>query len=187
VISDSQPAISGLGQTTDLPARRLLHRRAALSLVEVLFSISILSILLTATGAAFVAATKAVQINDHIAVSMQSARVSLNQMLTQIRRCQALQVAPDHIDLITFDNHKYTYQFDAVGKQLLLVNNDTATPVTNVLSRNVVAATFAADMAPEPETQALVAVHVAINLTVGLKDTAITVNGSGAPRVNIHY
>ena len=174
-------------RTPKLIARVLRSSRShGLSLVEVLISTAILASLMVATGGAWVASTNAIEVNDAMSQASQSARIGLGQMLCEIRRCHSLQAFSDHIDLISFDNHQFTYQYSSTQQQLQMINNDSA-PVTHVLARNVTAASFAADMAPDPDTQALVAVHVSVNVTIRLKGNVVALSGSAAPRVNVHY
>src|SRR5947209_4849420 len=104
-----------------LTNRRL---RRGLSLIEVMISTAIAATLLVATGMAWVASTNAVEINDRTARGLQGGSTAVLQMTSAIRRCQAAQVYSDHVDLVTFDGHAYTYQYSAAAQQLQFVNND---------------------------------------------------------------
>jgi prepilin-type N-terminal cleavage/methylation domain-containing protein len=161
--------------------------RRGLSLVEVMITTAIAGTLLVATGMAWVASTNAVEINDRTARNLQAGSVSMLQMTNEIRRCQAVNVASDHVDLITFDAHQYTYQYVAAAKQLQFVNKDVTPNVTHVLAYNVTGCTFACDTAPNPLTQVTCVVHVSIQMTVNPGNAPFTLCGSAAPRVNINY
>ena len=173
-------------QTTFCSSRRRFCRRG-LSLVEVMISTSIAAVLLTAAGAAYSASTKAIEYNDQFFTAAQAARVSMGQMMSAFRRCQAVQIYSDHADVITFDGHNRTYKYDPTAKQLLLVNNDMPGTPPYVLARNVAAATFNSDMAPNPQTQILAVVRVAVSLTIMVNTNQILLNGAAAPRCNVTY
>ena len=165
-------------------SRRL---RRGLSLVEVMISTAIASTLLVATGMAWVASTNAVEINDRTARGLQSGSTAILQVTSAVRRCQAAQVYSDHVDLVTFDGHNYTYQYSASAQQLQFVNRDVTPNVMHPMASNVTACTFGCDTAPNPLTQVLCVVHVSINMTINIGNCPFTLCGSAAPRVNINY
>ena len=72
-------------------------RRRGLSLPEIMIGLAITVLLLTATAAAFNASAQAVSMNDKFFRASQSARVSLNQVLTEIRRCDAVSVTTSRV------------------------------------------------------------------------------------------
>lgn len=162
-------------------------RRWGLSLVEVMISTSIAAMLLTAAGAAYSASTKAIQYNDQFFTASQAARVSMTQMMSAFRRCQSIQIYSDHADVITFDGHSRTYSYDSAAKQLKLVANDVSGTPSFVLARNITAATFNADMAPNPQTQILSVAQVAISLTINVNNNQMLLCGAAAPRINVTY
>jgi prepilin-type N-terminal cleavage/methylation domain-containing protein len=161
--------------------------RRGLSLIEVMISTAIAATLLVATGMAWVASTNAVEINDRTARGLQSGSTAVLQMTSAIRRCQAAQVYSDHVDLVTFDGHKYTYQYSSAAQQLQFVNKDVTPNVMHPLASNVTACTFGCDTAPNPQTQVLCVVHVSVNITINIGSCPFTLCGSAAPRVNINY
>src|SRR5687768_67366 len=64
--------------------------RSGLSIVEVMISLTIAAMLLTAVAAAFTASSDVIDHNDQFFRACQAARVSMNQMLTQIRRADVV-------------------------------------------------------------------------------------------------
>src|SRR5215218_4356873 len=74
--------------------------RRGLSIVEVMISLTICSFLLVAVAAAYNASASAVEMNDRFFRATQAGRVTMNQLLTEIRRADAVQVFTDHIDVI---------------------------------------------------------------------------------------
>ena len=169
------------------PVRR---RRRGMSLVEVMISSSIAALLLTASSAAWRASANAVDQNDQVFRAVQAMRVSILQMTNEIRRCMAVQVYADHVDLIPAENptHIYTFEFSPATQQMLMIDNDGVnTPTQHVLANDVTAGAFAADTAPNPLTQILCVVRVTVKVTTQVGANAVTVSGAASPRVNINY
>src|SRR5438270_12686143 len=112
--------------------RRLHPRpRRGLSMVEAMISLAICSALLVAAGAAFTASASAVQNNTDFTKASQTARVTMNQMLVEIRRADSVQCpsstsASTYFDVIRPDqtigpNEVFRrYSYDATAKQLSL-------------------------------------------------------------------
>jgi hypothetical protein len=111
----------------------------------------------------------------------------MTQMMAAFRRCQALQVFGDHVDLITFDGHNRTYKYVSASQQLQLITNDIPANAPFVLANNVTAATFTADMTPNPQTQILDVGRVSLSLTVNVNNNVQLLTGSAAPRFNVTY
>ena len=65
-------------------------RRRGLSLAEVMISLAITSMLLTAIAAAFQSSSQVIENNDRFFRATQSARVAINQITTEVRRCDAI-------------------------------------------------------------------------------------------------
>lgn len=168
--------------------RRLRRtRRLGLSLVEVMISTAIAATLLLAAGGAFIASTSAIENNDRFFTAAQAARVSMTQMMSTFRRCQAVQVYSDHADVITFDGHNNTYKYVASLQQLQLITNDFPQNPPYVLARNISAATFTSDLAPNPQTQIMDVARVAVSLTVIVNNNQVLLSGAAAPRFNVTY
>jgi prepilin-type N-terminal cleavage/methylation domain-containing protein len=167
--------------------RAIKSTRRGLSLIEVMISTAISAILLTAAGAAYCASTKAIENNDRFFTASQGARVSMTQMMSTFRRCQAIQVYSDHVDVTTATGLHNTYKYVPASSQLQLVTNDTPANPPFVLARNITAASFNADMAPNPQTQILSVVRVAVGLTVNVNGNQMLLSGAAAPRCNVTY
>lgn len=165
-------------------------RRRGMSLVEVLISTAITSMLLTASGAAYKASTNAIEINDKMARSLQAGRIAILQMTNEFRRAQVIDSAHAtsfNVPVITFDNHTYTYNYDAHLKQLQLIDTGVSPNNVRVVANNVTSCQFGWDMAANPATQILSVVHLSITLTIDAGNAPVTLSGSAAPRVNINY
>jgi type II secretory pathway component PulJ len=166
---------------------RQLVRRAGLSIVEVMISLTIAAMLLTAVAAAFTASSDVIDHNDQFFRACQAARVSMNLMLTHVRRADAVQpITGTDIDLFypnpdtSQPSFSYTYRYDDPGDRILFINNDDGKEYR--LASNVTSCSFAS------ETDAIGAVvRVTIALTVKVGDNSIRLSGSAAPRRSQTY
>ena len=172
---------------------RSRSRRAGLSLVEVMISLGIAAMLLTASAAAFHASSAVVQNNDEFARATQAARVSLYQILSQVRRGSVqlasgtdwirLTTAPDPGQTVGKD---YTYRFLSAAGQLVLVTNDDLTDPDYVLASNVADVQFAVEPGVD-YTNAPCVANVAVTVRVRLGDNDVVISGAAAPRRNLQY
>ena len=115
------------------------RRSAGLSLIEVLISLAIVAMLLTATGAAFDAALRSYKVNHDIATVSVAARNALYQMTTNIRSAWNLDPVNFPDDAIYVDatscsfrdagDRVITYTYDATDSRLLvtIVNSGSTT------------------------------------------------------------
>ena len=71
-----------------------------LSIVEVMISLTISAFLLVAVAAAYNASANAVEMNDRFFRATQAGRVTLNQLLTEIRRADSVFCAPTSDSII---------------------------------------------------------------------------------------
>jgi prepilin-type N-terminal cleavage/methylation domain-containing protein len=166
------------------------NRRRGLSLPEVMISLAITVLLLTAAAAAFNASAQAVSMNDMFFRASQSARVSLNQLMVEIRRCDAVSVNSTYIDIIrpaeemTPGEVFRRFAYDSAGQKLtiqIFQAGNVGGPV-RTLASNVTAVGFGpADMVQDAN-QAWVVVRVPVTVTVTVGNNVITLNGAAAPR-----
>src|SRR5438067_5158959 len=68
------------------------RRARGMSLPEVLISLTITAMLLSAVAAAYAASSAAISVNDRFYRASQAARVSMAQILNMVRRCDSCQV-----------------------------------------------------------------------------------------------
>lgn len=154
--------------------------RHALSLIEVMISLTITAMLLTAVAAAFSASTAAIENNDQFFRACQSARVALNLMLTDVRRSTAVAVpSSTQINLITADSQDLSFAYAPNTSTLKLIKNATAQEY--VLARNVKSFSLTDDTAIGAGGVTYVA-RISISITVEIADNQITLSGSAAPR-----
>jgi hypothetical protein len=149
-----------------------------MSVVEVLVSLAITAMLLTAAAAAFNASARAVELNDQFFRASQSARVSVNQIVTEIRRCQAADVdeAAVTLELTTAAGENRIYSYDAAQQILTMTVALPDGARVHTLARNVTSLNFFTDEAT-----------IVVNITITVGSNAITLNGSALPRRSVTF
>lgn len=172
------------------PARR------GLSLVEVMLSLTISTFLLVAVAAAYNASAAAVEVNDRFFRATQAARVTLNQVLTEIRRADTVICAaagdsiyvtrPAHVRAATNEETRL-YRYDATARTITVQifydagGIKTAGPVYT-LARNVEVGSFGPpDVAAASAGASDARVPVTVEVKVGAN--AVRLNGSSTPRL----
>ena len=179
---------------TQMSYRRTPRPRRGLTMMEAMVSISITGMLLAGLASAFVTSADAVEQNEQFFRATQAARVTLNQVLVECRRSDALQCSNtgtyDYFDVIrpqeVLDpNEVYRrYRFDAAAKQITLTlhyADGTASP-PYVMVRNVQAATFGPPQTGVDANNASVVQRMPVVLTVKVGRNAVTLNGAAGSR-----
>ena len=163
---------------------RMRHR--GLSLVEVMISLAIAATLLTATAMAYSASMRAVDMNDQFFRASQAARVSVNQIMTEIRRCAMYQLDPANPHFLQVQtapmgdrpSEVWNYTFNPTARQLTVsIQSINPTP-TMPIARNVEDVEFTRDAA---------GTTVCMLIRVKVGDNELTVVGSASPRKQVTY
>jgi prepilin-type N-terminal cleavage/methylation domain-containing protein len=175
---------------------RYRHRRG-LSLVELMISLAISAMLLTAVAAAYSASAAAIDTNDRFFRASQAARVSMNQLLTDIRRSDSVKVDGNIIELIrptdmrTPDEWYRIYSYEPAEQRLVLnlVDLDDVKSPAYRLSGNLTSASFVADTRPDviDGLPVDVVIRVTVTLVVQVDNTMIRLSGSAVPRRALIY
>ena len=162
---------------------RIKKSRRGLSLAEVMISLAISAMLLTAVAAAFSASSEAIEQNDTFFRASQAARVSMTQILTEVRRANAVAVPGNNksLSMITHDNKDRTYSFDSAAQKLKLITNDVLTDPDYTLASNCTSATFDVDTYTDAGGVKHVN-RVAVTIVVKVDKNTIRLTGSAAPR-----
>lgn len=166
--------------------------RRGMALIEAMISLSLSATMLIAVSAAFRASARAVEINEAHFRCSQSARVTMGQMLTELRRADAVQVDPSGkwIQVIRptstlAPNELYRqFSYDATNKRVTLqifYSGNVTSPVYE-MTPNVSACTFGPADTGTDYNNTQVAVRVPITLTCAYDGNAITLSGAAAPR-----
>jgi type II secretory pathway component PulJ len=155
-------------------------------MVEVMISLTIAAMLLTAVAAAFTASSDVIDHNDQFFRACQAARVSMNLMLTQVRRATSVQPVTGNEIMLLYPNpadetnpFDYTYRYEDANDRILLINNDDGKQYR--LATNVTACSFAS------EDDAGTVTRVTVSMTVQVADNVIRLSGSAAPRRSQTY
>ena len=169
-------------------------RRRGLTLAESLISLAICAALLTALGGAFTATARALTENNEFASAVQTARLCLARLESDIRRgtldptiATAADGSVTAIRLISAEGGPTadrTYRYDAQTKRVLLVTNAIATDQDFVLASNVTSGRCVVVKGTDANGNACVR-QVAITLTVTVGDNSATLSGSAAPRKSL--
>jgi type II secretory pathway pseudopilin PulG len=146
-----------------------------MSLVEVLISLSITATLLTAVALAYKAATDTVRLNDEFFRASQAARVSVNQVMAEVRKCQSGVVDKPYLELITPTGQSRTYVYDA-DKHTLAMTVGGPTPTTVKMASNVQSCEFETD-----------GQTISMTVIVKVGNNEISLNGSAIPRRIVTY
>jgi prepilin-type N-terminal cleavage/methylation domain-containing protein len=151
-------------------------RRAGLSLVEVMIAISISAALLVAVAAAFSATSAAMEANDQFNRAAQAARISMNQVMSEVRKARSGTASSTSLELVTATGERKVYTYSSTTRQLTLTLPDNVPPTTYTLARNVTAAQFNTD-----------GHTISLTVTVQIDNNRITLSGSGMPRRTVSF
>lgn len=157
-------------------AGKVRVRRKGLGLVELIISLAITAMLLTAVAAAYSATTSAIEMNDQFFRASQATRVTINQIMAEVRRCQSGVVDDPSLEVTTQVGDKRVYTYDAANRMLTMSFPDEIDEPTYTLARNVDAATFFTD----GET-------ISMQVTVRIGTNEVTLSGSATPRRTITF
>jgi type II secretory pathway pseudopilin PulG len=192
---------------TPRPPSTHAPRRRGLSISEVLISLAITSMLLTAIATAFHSSTRVISENDEFFRATQAARVALNQMLTEVRRADAVSARDQNVS--TFSVSGITanllpvcrpiayqssmefmryYRYDPQAKRLLLYFQDGSGNLSPEypLASNVQISPFDWEQATGKDGNPYVS-RVTIALEVAVGNNRIRLSGSAVPRRVMKY
>jgi prepilin-type N-terminal cleavage/methylation domain-containing protein len=159
------------------PRRASRAARAGLSLVEVLIALSITAMLLTAVAAAFSASAKAIEVNDQFFRATQAARVSVNRVVSDLRRCDHGRVYGTNVlEITSTTGSTHSYTFDAVNQRLTLTQGIAPDITVSQLASNVESCSFYTDNS-----------SVGMNIIVTVGNNKIALSGSAIPRRRMVY
>jgi Tfp pilus assembly protein PilW len=153
-----------------------LSKHRGLSLVEALISLAITAMLLTSVAAAFHASTSAIEMNDQFYRAQQAARVSVNQILTQVRRCQSGVVDASSLDLTTDLGQDRTYALSGTDLTMTFTPPGALSPITVKMASNISTLKFTTD-----------GKSISMQVTVTVGTNQVTLCGSAFPRRLITY
>jgi len=191
-------------QNRNFVSRPVSRRHRGLSIIEVMISLTISAFLLVAVAAAYSASADAVEMNDRFFRATQAGRVTMNQLLTEIRRADLVQVGTNQIDIARplpgsaggtgtalANETTRMIAYDAAKKQVTLqIHYNASAPSPNspvyTLARNVEAAVFGPPEylkdANGVQVTPLVVVRVPVQLVVRIGTNEVRLSGASGPR-----
>lgn len=118
--------------------------RAGFTIVEMLVSLAIMGILLTAVALAFDASARNYQQNTDIFKATSNVRTALSRITAQLRTAQAVNTseADTQCSFVTSDGTDITYLYVQAENKLYLVTNDDLSDDDYLMCDNVTAMTF---------------------------------------------
>ena len=166
--------------------------RSGFTIVEMLISLAILAVLLTAVAVAFNASAINYSQNEDMFKAMNTARQTLQRITSQIRTAQDVALigagSGEDIDnkqctLHTQDGQDITYIYTPADNTLRLITNDDATDDDYILCSNVTAMIF--DRSPVPDSNPVEIKNVQISITVTLDNASQTISTAAVLRKNM--
>lgn len=149
--------------------------RRGLSVAECLISLAITASLLTAVGVAYSASTDAVRANDEFFRASQAARVSVNQIVAEVRKCRSGVVDDTTLELTTANGDVKTYSLNTDTRKMTMTI-DGVTPITTNMASNVNSLQFSTD-----------GQTISVTVTVKVGKNLVTLSGSAIPRRTLTY
>ena len=169
--------------------------RRGLSMVEVMISLTISTFLLVAVAAAYNASADAVEMNDRFFRATQAGRVTMNQLVTEIRRADSVDLKlANTIKVLRpgpskLPNEKERwYQYDPINKQMTLqihyLDSSGLPPSPKYsLARNIEAALFGPpETQTDPVSKLEVVTRVPLQIVVRIGNNEVRLSGASGPR-----
>ena len=163
-----------------------------MSIAEVMVSLAISTMLLVGAATAYNASANAVDSNDRFFRATQAGRVTMTQILAEIRRADSVRTAPTKDSIIidrspeariNSEERSREFFYDAVRKQITLKiyyqrpDGSTYQSPLYTMARNVEEAVFG-----PPDTSAGVEVRVPVTITVKMGPNSIRLAGTSGIR-----
>jgi prepilin-type N-terminal cleavage/methylation domain-containing protein len=175
---------------------RIIHKQNGFTIIEMLLSLVILAMLMTAMAVAFDASVTNFQANENISKTTNAARAALLRMTTELRTAQAVATIGvgsgfDPADLsrcsLTAVNpdgstRNIAYRFSAVDRVLYMDSGGKSYP----LCKNVTAATFNRAIVPASSPVAVRNVRIVMTLTDDKGNNSQTFAAAAVVRRNLN-
>lgn len=183
------------------------RRSRGLSLPEAMISMVITALLLVAVATAFSGSCTIIEANDNFFRSSQAARVTLDQILIEIRNCDSLDMSVSNtINIIrpaysagsgqilyrqvgppAEVSRAFTYNPSTANITLTITYSDGSTAGPYELAGNITACSFGPAQMGLDYNNASIPVRVPITLTVSTHGSTVVLNGAASPRRAIQY
>lgn len=156
------------------------------TIVELLITLAITGLLLSAIAVAFNASVKSHTQNQALIKAINASQIALSRITTQLRCAKAVEInsPQNECTLITPDNDIITYQYDSSDKKLYLINDSPDSPY--VLCDNVTEMTFTRATGIDDLGQTYVK-SVQISMTVVIGSTERKISAAAVIRRNLQH
>jgi prepilin-type N-terminal cleavage/methylation domain-containing protein len=163
--------------------------RRAFTLVELLLSLAISAMLLTAAATAYNSAGSVIDDNDRFFRATQQARVAMAQFVKEVRQAQkVLSVTSTQVHLINAAGNDRVWQYTAATPslpgQIQIVDNTAGTTHVAATSVNYASFNYKSGLIPNGTTWP---VEVSFVVQVMLGTDQVVLSGGAAPRQEIPY
>lgn len=175
------------------------RRRFGVTMMEMMVSMTITSMLLAGVAGSFVSSANVVTANDAFFRASQAARVTLNQVVVECRRAEAVQCSNTGIynyfeiirpvEVLEINEVSRRYTFDSANRWITLtihyVDGSDSTP--RIMVRNVSSASFGPPQMGVDSNNATVVQRMPVSITIGVGANAVTMSGATGPRRAMKY
>jgi prepilin-type N-terminal cleavage/methylation domain-containing protein len=155
------------------------------TIVELLITLMITSMLMVVIAGAINASAASYSVNDNIFKAVNTSRLVLLRITSEIRTAQAVAVGESdtQCSIITSDGTDITYSYDADADTLYLITNDDLGDDDYVMCENISDATFTKRAMPsDPGTVK----DVKVSVTIDIGDFTQTVSSAAVIRNNLY-
>jgi len=120
------------------------YKTNGFTIIEMLISLIIMALLLSALAAAINASMVNYKVNEDSFNAINKARQVLSRITTELRTAGAVAVseAAGQCSMVTSDGRDITYEFDSESEKLMMITNDDLTDDDYVMCDGVTAASF---------------------------------------------
>jgi hypothetical protein len=156
-----------------------------------MISLTVSATLLASVAAAYNASSSAVTANSDFFRASQAARITMNQILAEVRQCESVQVYSDHLDIIRAsammlpNEVTRSFQYNSAAGTITLTIygvNSTVIGGPYEMASNVTAANIGPALIGTDWNNSLVVQHVPLSITVTVGRDLSTLTGSAGPK-----
>lgn len=155
------------------------------TIVELLVTLMITGMILAAIGGAISASATNYRVNEDMFKAMNTARLTLLKITTEIRTAQAVAVgeAETRCSILTSDGSDITYSYNADEDTLYLITNDDLADEDYVMCENLSDVTFTRRTLPSDPGMVK---DVKISITANIGDVTQKMSSAAVVRNNLY-
>jgi len=173
-----------MGNRGDIMILAKRKTKSGFTIIEMLISLAILALLMSAVATAFYASAVNYRENEDIFRAVHTARQVLFRITMELRTATAVKHddPANECTMVTAEGSNITYRYNSGDNTLYLITNDDATDADYVFCDNVTAMSFVRTFDTGDPT---VVKNVQINMTVAAGDVSQTVSTAVVVRRNM--